>query len=122
MQKKPLTAESASRPFWQRLLIILGIDSVVVLGAAFLFHNITQISNFYFLSSIVFFIIAVIPIAGEIGGSAKIAGRAIRKGENVSEQLKGKQQIYEMSAKTTYLFGSAGLITFLLSIVLLSLG
>lgn len=122
MQKKPLSAESTPRPFWQRLFIILGIDTVIVLGAALLFQNIGQISNFFFLSSIVFFVIAVIPIFSEIGGSAKIAGRAIRKGEDVSEQLKEKQKVYQRTARITYLFGLAGIITFLLSIIFLGLG
>ena len=122
MQKNPLPVETAPRPFWQRLFIILGIDTLIVLAAALLFQNLAQISNFYFLSSIVLFVVAVIPIFTEIGGSAKIAGRAIRKGVDVSEQLKEKQKVYQVSAKTTYLFGVAGMITLLLSILFLALG
>lgn len=105
------------RTFWQQLLLILGVDTVVVMLGALVFRDPDQISNFYFLSSIVLFIVAAIPIASEIAGSAKIAGKAVKDGEKVNALLKEKQVIYEQKAQTTYLYGLAGLIAFVLSFV-----
>lgn len=110
------------RPLWQGFLIVLGIDTLVVLIGALVLGNLAQISNLYFLSSIVLFIIAAIPIATEVGSSAKIAGKAIREGEKVGPQLKEKQAIFERSAHTTYVFGLAGLAAFILSMLSLSIG
>lgn len=108
-----------TRPFWQQFLIILGIDVLLVLLIALLLRDPRQISNLFFWSSIILFIIAVIPIISEIGSSARVAGKAIRKGEKVGEQLKEKQPAYDRGAQTTYAFGLAGLVTFVLSFLLL---
>jgi hypothetical protein len=110
------------RPFWQVFLIVLGIDTVIVLVGALIIGNLEQISNLYFLSSIVLFIIAAIPIFTELGSSAKIAGKAVKKGEQVGPQLKEKQPIFERGAQTTYAFGMAGLAAFILSMLSLSIG
>lgn len=116
--KQPSKSEARKpRNFWQQLMIILGVDTVIVILAALLFRNPAQISNFYFLSSIILFIVAAIPIAAEIGGSAKIAGKAVKEGEKVNALLKEKQVVYEQQAQTTYLYGLAGLIAFVLAFV-----
>ncbi len=117
MNPNPQMNLEKPRPFWQRALIILGIDTLIVLSGALIFRESAQISNLYFLSSLVLFIIAAIPIATEIGGSARIAGRAIKDNKDVSTLLKEKQAIYKRNAQTTYAFGLAGIITFLLSFV-----
>jgi hypothetical protein len=117
MNKRPNVLTAKPRPFWQQVFIVLGIDTLAVLLGAFIFRNPGQISNLYFLSSIVLFFIAAIPIASEIGGSAKIAGRAIRHGEKVNELLRDKQVIYQQNARITYVYGLAGLVTFALSFV-----
>jgi hypothetical protein len=110
------------RPLWQGFLIVLGLDTLVVLIGALVLGNLRQISNLYFLSSIVLFIIAVIPIVTEVGSSAKIAGKAVKEGEKVGPLLKDKQAIFERSAQTTYMFGLAGLAAFILSMLSLSIG
>ncbi|HEX9617053.1 MAG TPA: hypothetical protein VGA03_06520 [Anaerolineales bacterium] len=110
------------RPLWQGFLIVLGIDTLVVLVGALALSSLRQISNLYFLSSIVLFIIAVVPIITEVGSSAKIVGRAVKGGEKVGPQLKEKQVIFERSAQTTYVFGLAGLAAFILSMLSLSIG
>lgn len=110
-----------TRPFWQQFLIILGIDTLFVLVVALILRDPGQISNLYFWSSIILLIIAVIPIFTEIGSSARIAGKAIRKGEKVGEQLKEKQPVFDRGARTTYVFGLAGLVTFILSFLLLTI-
>jgi hypothetical protein len=110
-----------ARPFWQQFLIILGIDTLIVLLITLLLRDSAQLSNLYFWSSIILFIIAVIPILTELGSSARIAGKAIRKGEKVGEQLKEKQPVFDRGARTTYAFGLAGLVTFILSFLLLTI-
>ncbi|HLE53439.1 MAG TPA: hypothetical protein VI755_15340 [Anaerolineales bacterium] len=110
------------RAFWQQLLILLGLDSIIVFFGALLLRDWGQLSNLYFWSSILLFIIAAIPIFSELGSSAKLAGRAVRKGEKVGPLLKEKQPIYERGAKTTYLFGLAGVLTFILSMLSIPLG
>lgn len=87
---------------------------LVVLGALIL-GDINQISNFYFISSVILLVIAAIPIVSEFGSSAKIAGKAIKNGQKVNTMLKEKQAIYQREAQVTYVYGAAGLITFILS-------
>lgn len=117
MSQKPNVYQETPRPFWQQVLRILGIDTLVVLAGALVFKDPAQISNFFFLSSLILFIIAAIPIATEIGGSAKLAGKAVKENKDVSSKLKDKQAIYKRNAQTTYVYGFSGLITFILSFV-----
>jgi hypothetical protein len=84
---------------------------------AILLGNLRYVSNLYFYASLLLFIIAVIPIILEIVSSGKLAGKAVRKDENVSELLKEKQKIYEQRANITYVFGFCGITTFVLSII-----
>lgn len=98
-------------------LIILIIVSALVFIVAILLGNLRYVSNLYFYSSLFLLIIAVIPIILEIVSSGKIASKAVRKGENVSELLKEKQKIYERRANLTYVFGFSGIASFILSII-----
>jgi multisubunit Na+/H+ antiporter MnhE subunit len=111
----------SQRPVWQSFLIILGIDTLVVLLGALILGNFRQISNLYFMSSIILLIIAAVPIFTEVGSSAKIARRAVKEGEKVAPQLKEKQVVFERNAKMTYTFGLAGLAAFILSMLSLSI-
>lgn len=122
MSFQPDKQSRMRKPFWQQYLSIIGIDTAAVLGGALLLGNLSQISNLFFVSTIVLLIIAVIPIFSEIGNSARIAGRAIREGEKVSSILKEKQSIYEHGARITYLYGLSGITTFILSIITLIIG
>lgn len=79
-------------------------------------------TNLFFLSTFLLLIIAVVPIIFEVGANAKIAGKAIKDGDKVSDQLKEKQSTFERSARITYLFGLAAITTFLLAIVTLAIG
>lgn len=110
------------KPFWQQYLLIIGIDCLFVVVGALLLGNLRQISNLFFISTIILLIVAVIPIFSEIGSSAKIAGQAIREGEKVSPILREKQTIFERGARITYLYGMAGITTFILSVITLPIG
>jgi hypothetical protein len=122
MNPQAYSPQTNPRPFWQQFLIILSLDSLLVFIGALLLRDFGQVSNLYFWSSIVLFIIATIPIFGEVGSSAKLAGQAVRKGEKVGHLLKEKQPIFERGAKTTYLYGLAGVVTFILSMLSIPLG
>lgn len=114
--------QTKPRPFWLNLLIILGVDSILVFIGALLLRDWGQVSNFYFWSSVLLLIIAVIPIFSEVGSSAKLAGKAVKDGVKVGPMLKEKQPIFERGAKTTYLYGLAGIITLILSMLSIPFG
>jgi hypothetical protein len=117
MNKPPYLQTTRTRSFWQTFLIILGIDTLIVFAAVLFFHDLGQISNFYFLSSLILFIIAAIPIFSEVGATAKIAGKSLRSGEEAGPQLKQKKPVFDRGARTTYIYGLAGIITFILSML-----
>ena len=104
-------------PRWLQTLIILAISSALVFLIAFLLGNIGYVSNLYFYATIILFMIAIIPIIFEILSSARIASKAVKKNEEVSDLLKEKQKIYEQRGNLTYVFGFSGILTFLLSII-----
>lgn len=108
------------RPFWQRYLLIVGIDSLIVLalsGIIYALGGSNQISNLYFISSLVFFVIAVIPIFSDMSGNIRVAGKTL-KGEDTQEMAQKHASKSEMGARTTYLYGLAGITVLLLSILL----
>ncbi len=102
---------------WKLVVIILILSSALVIIASLALGNIRYVSNLYFYCTLLLFIIAVIPIVLEIANSAKIASKAIRKDQQVSEILKEKQKTFERRANVTYAFGISGIGTFLLSII-----
>ena len=99
-----------------QILIILLLVSALVFLIAILLGNLRYVSNLYFYASILLLILAIIPIVLELISSGKLAGKAVRKDENVSELLKEKQKLYEQRANMTYIFGFSGILSFLLSI------
>jgi hypothetical protein len=105
-----------NRPFWQDLLIILGVDVVIVLALSLVFGR-DSISALFFWSSIILLVVAVVPIFSDIGASAK----ALRKANKEETPIKGltPEQLAraDQGARTTYLFGLAGFLMFLLAIL-----
>jgi len=122
MDPKPNMMQTKPRPFWQQYLMVIGIDTIIVFIGSLLLGNLRQMSNLFFYSTLIFLIIAAVPIVTEVGASAKITGKAIKDGEEVGPQLKEKQSAFDRGARTTYLFGIAALTTFLLAIVTLIIG
>ena len=122
MEPKPnLLLEQLEKPFWQLYLILLLLDTTLVLIGSLLLGDIRQMSNLYFLSTMIMFIIAVIPIFFEIGSSAKLIGRSLKDGEEVGEEMKTKKKTFDRGARITYLFGSTGITTFILAFLTLGL-
>jgi len=103
-------------------LLILGVDTVIVFIGSLIFGNLRQMSNLFFWSTLIFFIIAAIPVFTEVGTSAKIAGKALKDGGKVGTQLKEKQPAFDRGARITYLFGLAGITTFILAFLALGIG
>jgi hypothetical protein len=118
----PTTSDPDStkyRPFWQRYLILMAVDSLIVFGLAgllLLLGGTNQISNFYFISSAVFFVAAVVPIFTEMSGNIRVAGKTL-KGEDADELVKAQAEKSKSGARKTYLYGLAGLTTFILALV-----
>ncbi len=122
MEPKPnLLLEQLEKPFWQLYLILLLLDTALVLIGSLLLGDIRQMSNLYFLSTMIMFIIAVIPIFFEIGSSAKLIGRSLKDGEEVGDEMKNKRKTFDRGARITYLFGLTGLTTFILAFLTLGL-
>lgn len=109
------------RPFWQLYLIILVIDTALVLFGSLLLGDIRQMSNLFFWSTLIMFIIAAIPIFFEIGSSAKLLGKALKDGEEVGSEMKEKKKTFDRGARITYLFGFSGITTFILAFLTLGL-
>lgn len=119
--QKPAEQHS-QRPFLLQYLMIMGFVTIIVIVGSLLLGNIRQISNLYFWSTLILFIIAALPIFTEVGSSAKIVGKALKAGEKVGEQLKEKKTTFDRGARITYLFGLSGITTFVLAILTLAIG
>jgi hypothetical protein len=110
------------RPFWQQYLMVIGIDTVIVFIGSLILGDLRQMTNLYFWSTLIFFIIAAVPVFSEVGTSAKIAGKALKDGEKVGSQLKEKQPAFDRGARISYLFGLSAFTTFILAILTLAIG
>jgi len=113
--------DQLEKPFWQLYLLILLIVTTLVLFGALLLGDIRQMSNLYFWSTLIMFIIAAIPIFFEIGSSARIIGRSLKEGDEIGDQMKNKKQTFDRGARITYLFGLTGITTFILAFLALGL-
>ncbi len=117
-----LTETKPQRPFWQQYLMVIGIDTVIVFTGALILGDLRQMTNLYFWSTLILFIIAAVPVFTEVGTSAKIAGKALKNGEKVGSQLKEKQPTFDRGARITYIFGLSAFTTFILAILTLAIG
>lgn len=115
---EPAPEPAPTRPFWLRYLQIMGIDSAIVFGLAWLLGDALQVSNFYFLSSLVLFVIAVIPIFSEVGGNVRIVGR-LGRGETMRDIVQKQEKTAQRGAQQTYLYGLCGITAFILAILFL---
>lgn len=119
--QKPVETQT-QRPFLLQYLMVMGIVTIIVVLGSLLLGNIRQISNLYFWSTLILFIIAALPIFSEVGTRVKITGKAIKDGENAGDQLKDKKTAFDRGARLTYLFGLSGITTFILAILTLAIG
>lgn len=122
MDPKSDLKQTKQRPFWLQYLIIMAIVIIIVLVGSLLLGNIRQMTNLFFLSTFLLLIVAAVPIVFEVGTSARIAGKAIKDGEEIGTQLKDKKSAFDRGARITYLFGLAAITTLLLALVTLVIG
>jgi len=120
--KRNIFYELSQRPFWQQYLIIIIADTAIVFIGSLLLGDLRQMSNLYFWSTLIMFIIAAVPVFFEVGTSFKIAGKAFKDGEKVGSKIKDKQPVFDRGARITFLFGLSGITTFLLAILALGIG
>lgn len=117
-----ITEKKLQRPFWQQYLMIIAVDTVIVFIGSLILGDLRQMTNLYFWSTLILFIIAAVPVFTEVGTSAKIAGKALKNREKVGSQLKEKQPAFDRGARITYLFGFSAITTFILAILTLAIG
>ncbi|GAB4497574.1 MAG: hypothetical protein OHK0052_09400 [Anaerolineales bacterium] len=115
---EPNPAPAPARPFWLRYLQIMGIVSAIVFALAWLMDDMLQVSNFYFLSSLVLFGIAIIPVFAEVGGNVRVVGR-LGRGETMRDIVQQQEKKAQRGAQQTYLYGFCGLTAFVLAILFL---
>ena len=104
------------RPFWQQFLLIIAIDVVIVFVLS-LFLGFDIATNLFFISSILCLIVAVVPIFGDIGSSAKALRKTKKEGVMAKNEAQEKFAESEQGARITYLFGLAGILLFIASIL-----
>ncbi len=117
-----MTETKPQRPFWQQYLMVIGIDTVIVFIGSLILGDLRQMTNLYFWSTLILFIIAAVPVFTEVGTSVKIAGKSLKNGEKVGSQIKEKQPTFDRGARITYLFGLSAFTTFILAILTLAIG
>lgn len=123
MNQNPEVQETKPRRFWQQYLMIMAVVTIIVILGALLLGNIRQISNLYFLSTLVLLIIAAIPIFFEVGTRMGSAGKSLRSSGEPEDQkkIKERQSKFDQGARITYLFGLAAITTFVLAAITLGI-
>lgn len=102
--------------------MIIGIGTVILFIGSLILGDHKQMMNLYFWSTLILFMLATVPVFTEVGTSAKIAGKTLIDEEKVCSQRKEKQPAFDPGARITYLSGLAGISTFILSFLALSIG
>ncbi len=103
-------------PFWAAYLRIMGIDTLAVFALSLLLGGLQQVSNLYFWSTAILFLIAALPVFGEMGGSVRTVYR-LSKGEKMADLKHAQEAAAQKGWRITALYGLCGMSTFLLSIV-----
>jgi len=119
MGTESIQIDKKNRPFWQKYLIIIAVDSLIVFlisAIILLAGGNNQISNLYFLSSAVLFVVAAIPVFTEMGGNLRLAGKAL-KGDDAEKLMQAHAERSRMGTRNTFLYGLAGITTFVLALV-----
>ncbi len=115
------TPPAKTRPFLLDLLIILAAASVS--GLLISLTGLTSLSNCYFLATVMLWIVAAVPIFGEVGGNTKTSFQARKEGKKardviLQQEAQGK---YSRGARITFLYGAGGFICLILAFVTTSL-
>jgi len=112
---------SSPRPFWLNLILIVGAVTLIGITWALIAQDISAVSNTYFLSTMVLWIVAIVPAFGEMGGNVKIRVEARKSGKDAKQMINAQEEKYQRGGKVTFLFGLAGFICFILAFASLAL-
>jgi hypothetical protein len=112
---------SSPRPFWLNLLLLVSTVTLIGLVWYLFAKDAGAISNAYFLGTLAFWIIAVVPAFGEVGGNFKIRSEARKSGKEAKPMIHAAEEKYQEGGRITFLFGLAGFICFALAFVTLAL-
>jgi len=77
------------------------------------------LSDGFFLASFILFAIAAQPIAGEVVRSFTMSSRMAKEQQDYKKVMAAEQKKRTQGALTTYLFGIAGIITLVLTLLAL---
>ena len=110
---------TSRRPLVVNLILILGAVTLIALIAYALSGSSNAISNVYFISAFLLWVVAVIPLFTEVGGNTKLRLQARKEGKNVYELISEQEEKYQRGGRVTFLYGSAGFICFFLAFVVL---
>ncbi|HNB54935.1 MAG TPA: hypothetical protein PK530_23500 [Anaerolineales bacterium] len=109
------------RPFWLNLLLIVGgVTLIGLIGFVFV-RNTGIVSNAYFVGAFFLWIAALVPAFGEMSGNVKIRTEARKTGKDAKRMIQDAEEKYQQGGRTTFLFGLAGFICFILAFLTLAL-
>ena len=109
--------EKPPRPIWQGFLIILGIVTLIALIGLLVFQDVSVASNVYFIAAVVLWIVAVVPVFGEVDGNARLTRKAQRENLDRRELVMGQEEKYNRGWRVTFLYGLSGIICFVMAFV-----
>lgn len=111
-----------ARPFWQELLIVLGIVSSIVVFLSLIF-GFSQLSNFFFYGTIVLLIISIIPMFSDFGTSRKALREVKKQGKFVEIEISDDHlEKVRRGNRITFVYGLSAILTFILSILTTGFG
>lgn len=84
-------------------------------------QNTGALSNTYFIGAFFLWILALIPAYDEMSGNFKIRAEARKTGKDAKSMIKSAEEKYQKGGRTTFLFGLAGFICFVLAFLTLAL-
>ncbi len=115
------TKPSSLLGFFKDLLIVLGVITLIAIVVALVMGHTGQVSNTYFVATVICWIAAAVPAFSEIGGNAKISIQNRKEIKKAREIIRGKEEEYQQGARKMYLYGFSGVICFILAIVTLAI-
>jgi len=118
--KPAIRKPNETKPFWLDLLIVFGSVSVAALLGGVLTGSAGMISNVYFVAAVVLWIVAVVPIFGEVGGNAKLTVQARKQGIRPKDLIQAQEPQRQRAGRVTFLYGLSGILSFIFAFVALT--
>jgi len=103
------------------VLKILGAATGVAVLVSLGLRSTRQVSNVYFISMSICWVIAAIPALREIGGNTRITLKNLGQGEKARQLIHAREEAYRAGARRMYMFGVGGMLCFILAVLTLPL-